>query len=404
MGDLIGIDEARRRVLDAVNPLPAEPVSLNEALGRVLAEDVTSAVDVPPFDTSAMDGYAVASPDGGALRVVGESRAGRPAEVAVETGCAVAISTGAPVPAGAVAVVPVERTEREGDSVRAEAVTAGANIRRAGEDVRTGRTVLGSGTPLGPAELAVMAGVGRSAALCARRPWCAVVATGDELVEPGRPLAPGKIWSTNPLALVGQIAGAGGELVYRRTVADEPGPTRAVLGEALDDADVVCVSGGVSVGAHDHVKGALAELGVTEGFWGVSLKPGKPTWFGTTDRRTGPVLVFGLPGNPVSAMVTFQLFVRPALRALQGADPAPRRATAMLDEPLERNRRRDQAIRCSLRPEQDGWHAVPTGPQDSHMLTSMLGADALAIVPSGEGAVRTGERVQVELLDGAPAS
>jgi molybdopterin molybdotransferase len=161
---------------------------------------------------------------------------------------------------------------------------------------------------------------------------------------------------------------------------------------------VVCVSGGVSVGPHDHAKGALAQLGVEERFWGVALKPGKPTWFGVQEgeRRA---LVFGLPGNPVSAVVTFLLFAAPALRALQGADPSATRASAVLDTPVARNPRREQAVRCRLRAGDDGWHAEPTGPQGSHVLTSMLGAGALALIPRGEGEVAAGERVEIELLD-----
>lgn len=395
----IGIEEARRRVLAEIAPLPAEDVPLEQALDRILAQDVTSPVDVPPFDTSAMDGFAIAAPAGGTLRVVAESRAGRPAQVAVEPGTAVAISTGAAIPDGASAVVPVERTVSEGGSVRVEAVSEGANIRRAGEDVRAGDVVLAAGSKLGAAALGVVASVGLAAARCSRRPRTALAVTGDELVAPGGELAPGRIWSSNSLALAGQIATAGGELVDSRTVPDDPAATRAALEAALDRADVVCASGGVSVGAHDHVKGALAELGVTERFWGVALKPGKPTWFGVAERPTRRVLVFGLPGNPVSAMVTFHLFARPALRALQRADPVPQVTTAVLDEPLRRNLRRDQAVRCSLRAGEDGWHAVSTGAQDSHLLTSMLGADALAIVPRGDGALERGERVRIELLD-----
>ena len=399
MEALIGIEEARRRVLAEVRPLPAEDVPLEEARGRVLAEEVRSPVDVPPFDTSAMDGFALGSAAGGVSRVIGESRAGRPPDVALEPGTAIAISTGAAIPHGAVAVVPMERTVTEGGSVRCDAVGDGANIRRAGEDVRAGRTVLSGGSELGAAALGVLASVGLATASCTRRPRTALVTTGDELVDPGRELAPGQIWSSNSLTLAAQVERAGGEVVDRRTVPDDPGATRAALEEALGHADVVCVSGGVSVGPHDHVKGALADLGVRERFWRVALRPGKPTWFGVAERPSRRVLVFGLPGNPVSAMVTFHLFARPALWALQGADPSPSRTTAVLDEPLRRNPERDQAVRCSLRAAEDGWHAASTGAQGSHVLTSMLGADALAIVPRGEGELETGERVTIERLD-----
>jgi molybdopterin molybdotransferase len=242
--------------------------------------------------------------------------------------------------------------------------------------------------------VAVLASLGRDEAPCAAQPKVVLLLTGDELVEPGRPLAPGQIWSSNGYALAGQVARCGATLAYRETVPDSADGTRTALERALAGADVVCVSGGVSVGPHDHVKDALAALGVEERFWGVRLKPGKPTWFGDRDG----ILVFGLPGNPVSAMVTFQLFARPALRALQGADPADSRAGAVLDEPLPLNPRRDEAVRVGLRAEADGWHASSTGPQGSHVLTSMLGADALALLRAGEGELAAGERVEIELL------
>lgn len=401
MPDLISIEEARRRVLAEVAVLPAERVPLAQALGRVLAEEITSAVDVPPFDSSAMDGFAVPDAAGAELRVIGESRAGHPFAEEVRAGTAVAISTGAAIPAGTAAVVPVERTVVSHGSARVEAVRENANVRRAGEDVRKGAKVMGPGAELDPSALAVLAGVGLAAPCCARRPRVALLATGDELTDPGEELSPGHIWSSNPIALAAQAARAGAEVVHAETVPDAPSATRTALADALPTAELVCVSGGVSVGAHDHVRGALEQVGVSQRFWGVALQPGKPTWFGVGERRSGRVLVFGLPGNPVSAMVTFHLFARPALRALQGARAQPRAASAVLDEPLRRNPRRDQAVRCVLSAREDGWHAVTTGPQGSHVTSSMLGADALAIVPRGEGEVAAGERVGIELLDGA---
>jgi molybdopterin molybdotransferase len=219
--------------------------------------------------------------------------------------------------------------------------------------------------------------------------------TGDELTEPGQPLEPGGIYSSNGYALMGQVDRAGGELASRERVPDSAEATRTALASALDAADVVVVSGGVSVGPHDHVKAALAELGAEQRFWGVSLRPGKPVWFGTR----ADTLAFGLPGNPVSAMVTFQLFVRPALAALQGADPSATRTSALLERPVARNPRREQAVRVRLRAGDGAWGASPTkGAQGSHVLTSMLGADALALIGPGEGEAPAGERVEVELL------
>jgi molybdopterin molybdotransferase len=396
VSELISIDEARARVLDAVRPLAAEDVPLAEALGRVLAEDVESPIDVPPFDSSAMDGYAVVAGPEAELEVVGECRAGRPAEAAVEPGKAIRISTGGALPEGATAVVPVERTttDQSEQRVRVEESAPGDNIRRAGEDVREGRVVLGRGSLLGPAELGVTASVGRGSLRCARRPGVSILVTGDELTEPGRPLGPGGIYSSNGWALAAQAERAGARVTAHETVPDDAARTRAALSRALGSSDLVIVSGGVSVGPHDHVKPALAELGVEERFWGVRLRPGKPTWFGTSGER----LVFGLPGNPVSAMVAFHLFVRGALAAMQGADPAAPRATATLEEPIRRHAKREQAVRVHLDTSGDGWRARATGPQGSHMLTSMLGASALARIAPGEGEVPAGERVEVELL------
>ncbi|MEA2329938.1 MAG: molybdopterin molybdotransferase [Thermoleophilaceae bacterium] len=397
MADLIAIAEARRRVLEAVRTLPAEQLGLMQALGRVLTENVESPIDVPPFDSSAMDGYAVIGGPAAELEVVAEARAGHPAGVPVRPGTAIEISTGAAVPEGATAVVPVEDTEPGAapDTVRVPATVGGTNIRRAGEDVRAGEAVLPSGTPLGPAELGVAASVGRGSLACAGRPRVALLVTGDELTEPGEPLEPGRIYSSNGYALMGQAVRAGAELIGRERVPDTAEATRAALGRALDVANVVVVSGGVSVGPHDHVKAALAALGAEQRFWGVSLRPGKPVWFGTR----GETLAFGLPGNPVSAMVTFQLFVRPALAALQGADPSATRTTAVLEQPIARNPRREQAVRVRLRAADGGWVASPTsGAQGSHVLTSMLGADALALIGPGDGEAPAGERVEMELL------
>ena len=411
VGDLISIEEARRRVLAAARPLPAEAVACEAALGRTLAEEVASAEDLPPFDSSAMDGYAVADLEGGELAVVDEARAGAPAGRAVGSGEAIAISTGAEVPRGAAAVVPVERVEPAGDGaapgdaggaapgarprVRVPALAPGANIRRAGEDVRAGDVVLRAGTALGPAEVAMLAQLGRTEVRCGGMPRVSVVVTGDELVDPGVELAPGQIRDSNAPALAALATAAGAAVSGRRRVGDDFDATVAALDAALGEADVVCVSGGVSVGEHDHVKPALARLGVEELFWGIALKPGKPTWFG---RAPSGTLVFGLPGNPVSAMVTFELFAKPALRALAGADPSPTRARARLTAPVRLNARREQAIRVRLSAGGDGWLAEPTGAQGSHQISSMLGADALALVPAGDSELAAGDLVHIEPL------
>jgi molybdopterin molybdotransferase len=294
--------------------------------------------------------------------------------------------------------VPVEGVRERDGPLRAPEMLPGANIRRSGEDVRAGETVLEAGTVLGPAELGVLASLGRATIVCRRRPRVAVLVTGDELVEPGAVRASGQIWDSNAVALRAQVVLAGAEPVGRERVPDRRDATAAALERALRQADLVCVSGGVSVGWHDHVRPALAELGVEQRFFGVRLKPGKPTWFGAGEREGRRVLVFGLPGNPVSAMVTFHLFARPALRRLAGAEPADTRASAVLDVNVKRNRRREQVIRCRLSARDDGWHVEPTKDQGSHILTSMLGAGAFALIPSGEGEVAARERVEIELL------
>ena len=401
--ELIEIEQARRLVLERASPLAAEPVPLRDALGRVLASEVAAPDPVPGFDNSAMDGFAVRAADIAdasadapvSLDVVDESRAGAPASRQVGRGEAIMISTGAMVPDGADAVVRVEDTSAHDGRVDVGvAVEAGRNVRRAGEDVRSGEVVLSPGTPLGPAELGVLASIGCARPSCARRPRVAVLTTGDELREPDEPLRPGGVRNSNAHSVPALVARCGAEVARVEMVPDDPAATRAAI-EASLAADVVVLCGGVSVGEHDHVRAALAELGVDEAFWGVALRPGKPTSFGV--HRDG-ALVFGLPGNPVSAMVTFLLLARPAIEALLGLTVERHRATAILDEEYAKKPGRTHAVRCRLELRDDGWHARSTGAQGSHVLTSMLGADALAIVPTDSGTVAAGERLEIELL------
>jgi molybdopterin molybdotransferase len=401
--ELIEIEEARRLVTGRLSPLPAELVPLREALDRVLAVEVSAADPVPGFDNSAMDGFAVraadtASASGEApvtLDVVDESRAGRPAARQVRPGEAILISTGAMVPVGADSVVRLEDTNsRDGRVEIGVPVEAGRDVRRAGEDVHRGETVVRPGTVLGPAELGVIASVGRDAIECTRRPGVCVLTTGDELREPGEPLGPGGVRNSNAHSVSALVVRAGGEVGRVETVPDEPTATLRAIERALD-FEVVVICGGVSVGEHDHVRPSLAELGVEEVFWEVALRPGRPTAFGT---HPGGALVFGLPGNPVSAMVTFILLARPAIEALLGSNPGRQRATAILDEDYAKKPGRAHAVRCRLELAEDGWHARTTGEQGSHVLTSMLGAEALALIPTDSGSVSAGERVEIELL------
>ena len=391
MAPLPSIDEARATLLHAIQPLTPVNIGVADALGLVLAEDVAADQDVPAFANSAMDGFAVRSGQSGQrLRIAGESRAGAPYEGTIVDGEAVRISTGAALPAGADGVLQLELATDDGDAVVLhEEVAPGRNVRDPGTDLRAGATVLVRGTRIGPAELGVAIGAGRMHLLAAPRPRVAIVTTGDELVEPGVRLRPGQIHDSNGPTLAALAARAGAEVIGRGHATDDPEATREVIAEALDAADVVVLAGGVSVGPHDHVKPVLQELGVRELLWRVALRPGKPTWLGERDGK----LVFGLPGNPVSAYVTFLLFARPALNALQGADATVPRTTATLARAIARHADRDECVRVRRLP--DGT-VQPTGPQGSHVLSSLLGADALALVPRGEGELPAGATVTLE--------
>jgi molybdopterin molybdotransferase len=399
------VEDARRIVLAEATeraPLGVEELALERQLllGRVLAQDATAREPVPPFDSSAMDGFAVRAADVRAatperpseLAVVGESRAGSPAAREPRAGEAIAISTGAVLPAGADAIVRVEDTESTDGRVRVlHPAVSGQDVRRAGDDIARGRTVIAAGTRIGPIELGVLASLGDAPIRVARRPRIAVVATGDELLGPGEPVRPGAIRDTNSLTIPALAERAGGEIVESGRVGDDALATRETLRRALA-ADVVVVCGGVSVGAHDHVRPALGDLGAEERFWGLALRPGGPTWFGTTDGA----LVFGLPGNPVSAIVTFILLAGPALRVLGGEASRPAvRLRATLDRDFSKEPGRMNAIRVRLRLDDDGWHAEPMPAQGSHVLTSMLGADGLALIPTAAELVRAGEDVEV---------
>ena len=386
-------------MLDAVSALPSEGVAIDDALGRVLADDLVAAGDVPPFACSAMDGYAViAGGSGRRLAVVGESRAGALSRQRIGEGEALRISTGAGVPEGATAVIPQEQIQSAGEQAiecRAS-IAPGENIRGPGEDMRTGATVLRAGTRLGAVDVGAAAAAGAGKLRVARRPRVTVLCTGDELRAPGEPLAPGEIHNSNAPMLTGLAAGAGGLTAPAARLPDDREATEAGISAALQSSEVVIISGGVSVGPHDHVKPALSALGVNEVFWSVALAPGKPTWFGIGDGR---VLVFGLPGNPVSAVVTFSLFVAPALAALQGTTaPAPPFPRAVLGAGVRRNPRREQAIRARLQFGTGAPVAFPNGAQGSHILTSLVGADALAMIPAGEGELASGTEVGLEAL------
>jgi molybdopterin molybdotransferase len=390
--NLVSIAEAQRLVLARVERLPVETVLVGESGGRVLAEPGRAAVDLPPFESSAMDGFALRAADTpGRLPVSFRIAAGSPASRALEPGEAMGIATGGVVPAGADAVIPLEYVVDNDNTIElAKAVAVGANIRPAGGDVRRGEVVVDVGARLGPAQLGALAAAGVAEVLVAQRPRAAVLATGSELRQPGEQLEPGQLYEANGLLLASQLESAGAEVERLSSVADDEAAHREALSRGLL-ADVLVTSGGVSVGPHDLVRKVEAELGVEEVFWGVAIKPGKPISFGVLAGR----LVFGLPGNPVSALVGFELFVRPALLALQGvADPLPRFERGRLARGLEPNAHRDELVRARLLLEGEGPVLDPLPGRESHMIVRAAAADALVLVPMGDRALSPGDSVE----------
>lgn len=392
MPPLLSIDEALARVLARAQPLDAERVPVAAAAGRVLADDVAAQVDLPPFASSAMDGFAVRSDDlPGSLPVVFRIAAGLPADRPLAPGEAMEISTGGAVPQGADAVVPIERVVMTDNRIEVtDAVGSGAHVRPAGGDVRAGDALLEAGTVLGAAQIGALAAAGVAEVLCARRPIVVVLSTGTELRTPGQELGPGQIYESNGPMLAAAFEASGALVDRIGPVADDEEAQRAALERGLD-ADVLVSSGGVSVGPHDLVRRILAELGAEEDFWGVAVRPGKPLAFGVR----GATLVFGLPGNPVSSLVAIELFVRPALLALQGAArPGPRYESARLASALPRNAARDELVRARTEEEDGEPVLVPLTGQESHMIARAAAADALVLVPAGEGELSAGERVR----------
>jgi molybdopterin molybdotransferase len=384
VGDaLLSIDEAIDLILSRITALDAEDIPLADAVGRVTAQEARSAVDLPPFPSSAMDGFALRAVDTpGTLPVVGRVAAGRPAPRPLAAGEAMAIATGGVVPEGADSVVPIELVT-ESDSVVAVTgnVTQGDNVRDRGGDLLAGDVVVEAGVRLGPAHLGALAAAGVTSVSCARRPRVAVVVTGTELRAPGEPLEPGQIYDANGFILAAQLSSAGAAVERLPAVADDELATRAAIAHGLT-ADVLVTTGGVSVGVYDLVRAAEAELGVEEIFWRVAMQPGKPVSFGVRGRT----LVFGLPGNPVSSLVGFELFVRPALLALQGvAEPRPAFRPGRLAAPARRLAARDALLRARSRVEGDAVLLEPLTGQQSHMIARAAAADALVLVPQGEG-------------------
>ncbi len=393
---LLGVDDARARILAGVVPLGVETVRLAAACGRFLAQDVLAARDQPPFVASAMDGWAVRSADGaGCRKIVGESAAGHGFARDLGPGEAVRIFTGAPVPAGADAVVVQEDATRDGESVTIPAVTHPRHIRPVGQDFKAGACLLGAGARLDPWRLSLAAAAGRAELCVARKPRVAVLSTGEEVIAPGGRPGPFQIFNSGTTALVALIEAWGGEAVALRPVGDDLSATaRAVGGVACD---LIVTLGGASVGDHDLVKPAMATLGLVLAVESIAVRPGKPTWFGTlSDGRR----VLGLPGNPASSLVCAELFLKPLLRSLLGADAALALIPARAASALPANGDREHWMRARLRYDDDGaLLAQAFSDQDSSLVMVFSNADALMRRAVGAVGVDVGGAVEILRLE-----
>ncbi len=396
--------EARRSVLNCARPLEAEEVGLREALWRTLAEDVTAADDVPAADNSAMDGFALRAEETAgasqdtpvALRIAGEIAAGPPPGVAAGPGEAARIMTGGVMPEGADAVVMVEKVEeREGEVLVCSPVKTGLNVRRKGEDINRGDTVYKRGEYIGPAELGVLASIGRSRVRVYRRPTVAILTTGSELIEVDEELLPGRVRSSNTYTLIGQVREAGGKPMLLGNAADSPEELQQGITKGYG-ADVLVTSGGVSAGKFDLLPKAAEKMGEVI-FRGVGMKPGAPVAFG----RIGGMLWFGLPGNPVASVVCFEEFVRPALLKMGGRREVFRpEVEVRCGAEIRRSPDRVHFVRVTVKREGCEVFAYPTREQGSGILTSVSLADGLLVVRSGDEPVRRGRRLRMQVLRG----
>ena len=411
MSDLLNVDTALDNILDNMKTLAAETVSLPEAHSRVIAEDIISSIALPPFDNSAMDGYAIYSEDSiaasqsspVALPVAMDILAGSAPDKQLQRGQAARIMTGAPIPAGANAVIPVEDTDDDwtkGESSAApdrvrlfRRLRCGENIRRAGENIARGDMVMRAGTVIGPAQIGMLAGIGCAKIAVIRQPKVVILSSGDELVDIHHRLEPGKIRDTNSYTLAGLVRQAGGIPIRLPIAADTLQSIRALYRRALEiNPDMVISTAGVSVGAADLVRTVMDELGDID-FWRINMRPGKPLAYGTL--RGVPF--FGLPGNPVSTMVTFEVLVRPALAKIAGRAVKQRKVKATIADDMRSDGRRSYN-RVTLHQGADGLSARSTGIQSSGALMSMVLADGLAVIPEGTTMVAAGTTLDVILL------
>lgn len=397
---MLSVDEARRRILEAFRPLPAETVGLGAGLGRVLAEPLVARTTQPPAAVSAMDGYAVRGADVGSLparlAVIGEVAAGGRFEGRVEAGQAVRIFTGAPLPAGSDTIVIQEDVEPEGDAIRlTEATATGRYVRPEGLDFRAGETAIPTARRLSARDLGLAAAMDHPWLPLHRRPRVAILATGDEVVLPGAPRGPSQIVSSNAFSLAGLIETEGG-IAVNLGIAPDRGDSLQALARGAQGCDLLVTTGGASVGKHDLVRSALGDSGLELDFWRIAMRPGKPLLFG---RLAGTPLL-GLPGNPVSTLVCGLIFLRPILRRLQGLDPAPAYLTGRLGCDLPANDQREDYLRSRVDWSEEGLATVtPFERQDSSMLALLSAAGALAIRPPHAPAAKAGAPIRLLLLD-----
>jgi molybdopterin molybdotransferase len=401
---MITVDEALDKILSNISPLGSEKVSILDALGRVIAEDIYANRDIPPLDNSAMDGYALrfedvqkaSSNNPIRLEVIEDLPAGFISKKRLEGGKAIRIMTGAPIPKGADAVIPVEETKKEDGSVLIfKAAGLGENIRKAGEDVKKGDRVIKKGNTIRPAEVGMLASVGRSFVSVYQRPLVAILCTGDELVDVDGELDEIKIISSNSYTLAAQVKDCGAIPLQLGIAKDRKGEIEEKLRQGTR-ADVLISSAGVSVGDYDFVKGVMKNLGMEMVFWKVAMRPGQPLAFGTIEGKP----VFGLPGNPVSSMVSFEQFVRPSLLKMMGYRQLFRPVIeAILKEEIKKTVGRRYFIRGSVSFEKDQYFVTTTGAQGSGILRSMVKANGVIIIPENQEIVRAGEKVKVQLLD-----
>lgn len=406
MDDLLNVDDAIKRILQTLRPLGAETIHLTQGLGRVLAEDIVADTDLPPFDNSAMDGFAIKAEDsheGAMLKVVMDIPAGYAPTETLQQGQAARIMTGAPIPEGADAVIPVEDTDADfsglGDDTIPDNVTLhkalqkGSAIRKRGENIQAGQTILTSGTLLGAAEIGMLASLGKANIEVIRQPRVAIVGSGDELVDIDQIPRAGQIRDSNSYALAALIEQDGGIPLRQANAQDTPESIRQMFNSTMEqNPDLIVSSAGVSVGAADYIRAILDEIGEI-GFWRINLRPGKPLAFG----NISDIPFFGLPGNPVSAMVTYLVLVRPALLKLAQRKSNLPIIKAKIGETMSSDGRRTFA-RVKLNREGDDWVAYETGTQSSGAHMSMVLADGLLIIPENMGEVAIGTELDVQLL------